>query len=247
VSAPSLFGRLLRCPGRAALGCRISGNTGGMAGKKDVVRALLDLHGRTYAEELGIKLDKPSPSELFQLLCASVLYSARIDARIATEAFKNLKRRGWRSARSLAGSTWKQRVDALSEAGYTRYQERTSTMLGELSEHTLRRWGGDLRKLRDEAERDPKRERKLLKEAKGLGDVGVDIFFREIQGVWNELLPFADRRALDAARRLKLGGDPKALQRLTGGTSDFLRLVAALVRTELEGDYDAVREAARRS
>jgi hypothetical protein len=46
--------------------------------------------------------------------------------------------------------------NALSEAGDTNYQERTSTMLGQLSEHTLRRWGGDLRKLRDEAERDPK-------------------------------------------------------------------------------------------
>jgi hypothetical protein len=63
--------------------------------------------------------------------------------------------------------------NALSEAGDTNYQERTSTMLGQLSEHTLRRWGGDLRKLRDEAERDPKRERKLLKEVKGLDDVGV--------------------------------------------------------------------------
>src|SRR5215218_2678284 len=204
-----------------------------MAGKKDTVRALLDLHGQTYAEELSIKLDRPSPSDLFQLLCASVLYSARIDARIATQAAKNLKRRRWRSARALAASTWNQRVEALNEAGYTRYQERTSTMLGELAEHLLERWGGDLRKLREEAERDPKRERKLLKEAKGLGDVGVDIFFREIQVVWEELAPFADRRALAAARRLKLGGDAKVLERLVDGGKDLARLVAALVRTEL--------------
>jgi hypothetical protein len=216
-----------------------------MASKKDTVRALLDLHGQTYADELGIKLDKPSPSDLFQLLVASVLYSARIDAGIATEAFKNLKRRRWRSARSMAESTWKQRVDALNDAGYTRYQERTATMLGDLAEHMLDRWAGDLRKLRDEAERDPKAERKLLKEAKGLGDVGVDIFFREAQAAWGELVPFADRRALDAARRLKLGGDAKALQRQADGPADFVRLMAALVRTELADDYDAVRKAAR--
>jgi hypothetical protein len=213
--------------------------------KRDTVRALLELHGQTYAEELGIKLEDPPPSALFQLLCASVLYSARIDARIATQAFKNLKRRGWRSARSMAGSTWSQRVEALNDAGYTRYQERTSTMLGELSEQLLERWGGDLRKLREEAERDPKRERKLLKQAKGLGDVGVDIFFREVQGAWEELMPFADRRALDAARRLKLGGDAKALQRLADGPGELVRLVASLVRTELDDDYDAVRKAAR--
>jgi hypothetical protein len=118
-------------------------------------------------------------------------------------------------------------------------------MLGDLSEHLLERWGGDLRKLRDEAERDPKRERKLLKEAKGLGDVGVDIFFREVQAAWEELVPFADRRALDAARRLKLAGDPRRLQRLADGSADFFRLVGALVRTELADDYDAVRRAAR--
>jgi endonuclease III len=212
--------------------------------KKDLVRALLELHGRTYAEELRIDARKQTPSNLFQLLCASVLFSARIDASIATEAARNLKRRGWRTAQKMAESTWRQRVAALNDAGYTRYQERTATMLGDLSETMLERWGGDLRKLREEAERDPKRERRLLKRLKGLGDTGVDIFFREAQAGWDELRPFADRRALDAARRLGLGGEPKALARLADG-HDFDRLVAALVRTELGDDYDRVREAAR--
>src|SRR5215211_6218820 len=212
--------------------------------KKRVVGALLDRHGRTYAEELGIDLRKQTPSSLFQLLCAATLFSARIDASIATEAARNLKRRGWRTAEKMADSTWRERVAALNDAGYTRYQERTATMLGELAETTRERWGGDLRRLRDEAERDPGRERQLLKEVKGLGDTGVDIFFREAQAAWDELRPFADRRALDAARRLDLGGEPKALARLADGR-DFDRLVAALVRTELAKDYDDIREAAR--
>ena len=212
--------------------------------KKRVVAALLDRHGRTYAEELGIDVRKATPSNLFQLLCASVLFSARIDASIATKAARNLKRRGWRTARRMADSTWRQRVAALNDAGYIRYQERTATMLGDMAETTLERWGGDLRRLREEAERDPKRERRLLKELKGLGDTGVDIFFREVQAAWDELRPFADRRALDAARRLGLDGEPKALARLVDDR-DFDRLVAALVRTELADDYDAVRAAAR--
>lgn len=211
-----------------------------MADRRDTVRTLLDLHGRTYAEELGIKLQRAAPSDLFQLLCASVLFSARISARIATEAARSLSRRGWRTARSMARSTWQQRVDALDDAGYVRYDERTSTMLGELSEQLLERWGGDLRKLREEAERDPARERKLLKELKGVGDVGADIFLREVQLDWNELVPFADRRTLQAAQRLGLGSDPQALRRLVDGDTEYARLVAALVRTGLEKDYDAV-------
>jgi hypothetical protein len=56
-------------------------------------------------------------------------------------------------------------------------------------------------------------------------------------------VPFADRRALDAARRLKLPGDPDKLARLTS-KRDFPRLVAALVRTELDDDYNEIRAAA---
>jgi hypothetical protein len=215
----------------------------GSPSKKDTVRALLDRHGRTYAEELRIDVGKATPSGLFRLLCASVLFSARIDAEIATKAARNLARRGWRTADKLADSTWRERVAALNDAGYTRYQERTATMLGELAETARERWKGDLRKLREEAERDPKRERRLLKQVKGLGDTGVDIFFREAQVAWDELRPYADRRALDAARRLRLGGDPAALARLADG-EDFPRLVAALVRTELAKDHDEIRAAA---
>jgi hypothetical protein len=212
-----------------------------MASKTEIVSRLLEQHGQTYAEELGIKLEDGSPSALFQWLCASVLYSARIGSRIASEAFRNLKRRGWRTARALAGSTWHQRVAELNKAGYARYQERTATMLGDLSEFLLDRWHGDLRRLREEAERDPRRERKLLKEVKGLGDVGVDIFFREVQAIWPEVAPFADRRALRAAQRLGLDGSAEELRRLVRGDAEFTRLVAALVRAGFEGDLQEIK------
>jgi hypothetical protein len=212
--------------------------------KQDVVRALLARHGRTFAEELRIDVAKGTPTELYRLLCASTLMSARIGSQISMQAARTLAGRGWRSPRKMAASTWEQRVRALNEAGYTRYQERTATMLGDLTDHLLDRWGGDLRKLREEAERDPKRERRLLKEFKGIGDVGVDIFFREAQVGWEELFPFADRRALDAAGRLKLGKDVKGLVRLAG-EKEFPRLVAALVRVELDDDYAEIRKAAR--
>jgi hypothetical protein len=212
-----------------------------MAGERDTVRALLDRHGRTYAEQLGIDAAKGTPSPLFRLLCASMLMSARIDAEIAVDAARNLAKRGWRSPAKLAESTWEQRVKALNEAGYARYQERTATMLGELADHLLERWGGDLRKLRDAADRDPKTERKLLKEFKGMGDVGVDIFFREVQGVWDELRPFVDGRAADSAARLGLPRDAGELARLVP-QRDFVRLVAALVRVGLEDAYDEIAD-----
>jgi hypothetical protein len=213
--------------------------------KRAIVRALLDRHGRTYAEELGIRLLRPSPSALFQLMCASILFSARIGSNIAAEASRNLARRGWRTPQAMAESSWDERVAALNDAGYTRYQERTATMLGDTVQLVLDRWDGDLRKLRDEAGREPRRERTLLKQAKGLGDVGVDIFFREVQVGWNELIPFADKRALAAARRIELGADARELRRLARDDREFARIVAALVRVGLDNDFEAVLAAAR--
>lgn len=212
--------------------------------KKSTASALLDRHGQTYAEELDIDLDDPTPSPLFRLLVASQLFSARIDAGIAAEAARNLSKRGWRTAGKMRESSWEDRVSALNDAGYTRYQERTATMLGDVAELVEERWSGDLRKLRDEADRDPDAERELLKEAKGVGDVGVDIFFREVQVAWPEIAPFADDRALKAARELDLAGDPGELEKLADGRAEYARLVAALVRTQLAGDHDEIRAAA---
>src|SRR3954452_4410645 len=142
----------------------------------DIIRALLDLHGTTFAEELRLDVEANTPAPLFGLLCASVLMSARINHGIATSAARGVTKR-WRTARALGESSWDERVDVLHDAGYTRYQERTSTMLGDLAEHAQDRYRGDLRRLRQEADGDPKRMRRLLGEFKGLGDVGIDIFF----------------------------------------------------------------------
>src|SRR5918996_5198112 len=78
-----------------------------------------------------------------------------------------------------------------------------------------------------EAGQDPKRERQLLKVVKGLGEVGVDIFFREAQVAWEELFPFLARRAAQAARQLGLDPDPRALAD-DQDPEAFARLVAAL-------------------
>ncbi|MGH9182482.1 MAG: hypothetical protein ACRDZ9_01455 [Acidimicrobiales bacterium] len=116
-------------------------------------------------------------------------------------------------------------------------------MVAESSQLLLDRWRGDLRRLRDEAGRDPGAERRLLKGFKGVGEVGVDIFFREAQATWDELRPFADHRALDSARRLGLGATPEELAGLVGD-DDLVRLVAALVRVGLARDHDQVLAAA---
>lgn len=208
--------------------------------RSPLVTALLDRHGHTYADELGIDLAAGTPSALFRWLCAAILYSARISAKTATKAARALADAGWTTPDKMAASTWAQRVRVLNEAGYARYDESTARRLGEDVDMLRDKYGGDLRQLRAAAHHDPAAERRLLKEFKGLGDVGVDIFFREVQVAWDELYPFADTKALTAARTLGLGHTAADLAGLVG-RADFPRLVAALVRTDLGKDYEGVR------
>src|SRR5918996_2518835 len=213
--------------------------------KDQIVKTLLEQHGQTYAAELGIDLERNTPSALYRWLCAATLLSARIGTDIAIQATQALAKQGWTSAQKMANATWEQRTRTLNQAGYARYDESTSRMLGDTAEMLLDKYQGDLRRLRDAAGRDPGRERTLLKECKGIGDVGADIFCREAQVAWDELFPFADRRALEAAGRLGLEDDAA---RLAGRVSrkDYPRLLAALVRTGLGKDFDGVLEAASR-
>jgi hypothetical protein len=185
----------------------------------DTVSALLDVAGTTYAEETGINV-ADSPQALYRLLVMSTLLAARINASIAIKAARGMSKAGYRSAERMADAAWRDRVAVLHDAGYTRYQERTASML---------------------AGRDPAAERKLLKQFKGMGDVGVDVFFREVQAVWDELRPFFDERARAGAARLGLPKDPAKLAELVPA-ADLTRLSAALVRVELDDDVrDQVR------
>ncbi|CAN5736997.1 endonuclease [soil metagenome] len=202
---------------------------------------LLDRHGQTYAAEARIRLTSdPTPSPLYRLLCLATLLSARVRADAAVEATRALSAAGWRTAGSMADSMWEQRVEVLNENGYARDDESTARMLGDTAQMLLDRWDGDLRCLRREADGDVEQVRDLLQDAKGIGDVGADIFCREVQGVWPEVRPFLDEKALGAADDLGLGRDRDGVAGLVPG--DHLpELAAALVRAALAEDLDEIR------
>ncbi|MFE0418497.1 HhH-GDP family DNA glycosylase [Streptomyces tendae] len=202
------------------------------ADQRRTVRELLDAHGQTYAEEAGIRL-KDTPQPLYRLLVLAHLLSARISASIAVATARALSEAGLRDARRMAGATWQQRVDALGRGGYRRYDERTATQLGEAAELLTERWGGDLRRLRDEADGDVSELRRLLQEFPGVGPTGADIFLREAQLVWPEAGPLLDRKALQGAERLRLPGDQDRVLALAGKAEPAV-LAAALVRAAVD-------------
>ncbi len=207
--------------------------------KQDTVSQLLRVFAKTYTDELKIRVERNTPSEWFKLLLYVLLSSRRVGHHLSLQATREVFKEGWILPERLAKTTWEQRVALLDRAHYVRYDYSTATYLGDTASLLVERYKGDLRKLREAAERQPDRERRLLKEFKGIGDVGCDIFFREAQAVWDELRPFADKRALRAAELLSLGKTAQELAKLVS-QDQFVHLVGALARCDLERRYSDV-------
>jgi endonuclease III len=195
---------------------------------EDLARQVLDRYGRTFAEEAGIDLDD-SPGPLFQLLVLAELLSARIGAGIAVAAAGELKKAGWTTAAAMRDAKRPAVIAVLGRAGYRRYDERTATQLHDMAELVLARYGGDLRRLAEEADGDVDDAARLVQEVKGIGPTGAAVLLREVQCVWPWVRPYLDDRARAGARRIGLPDDEEGLAELVA-PGDLARFAAGLVR-----------------
>ncbi|MFD9425373.1 MULTISPECIES: endonuclease [unclassified Streptomyces] len=202
------------------------------AKRRETIHALLDNHGQTYAAQAGIRL-RDTPQPLYQLLVLASLLSARIRASVAVGAARELFGANMRTPRRMQEATWQQRVDALGAGHYRRYDESTSTTLGKSAAFLRERYGGDLRRLRKEAHNDPGRMRERLQELPGIGPAGAAIFLREVQGIWTELEPCLDGKAVQGAQRLGLPTKSHELAKLVPA-EQLTVFAAALVRAALD-------------
>lgn len=149
-----------------------------MGASRDIVSRLQDQAGRTYAEEAGIRLaDKPMP--LFQLLVLCMPASKPIDATVAMHAARELFSEELRTPQAVLDVNRKTMIDAFGRSGYARYDESSATRLVEMAHAVNNEYGGDPRRLAET--RDVEVVRRRIKQFKGIGDTGADIFLREVQ------------------------------------------------------------------
>ncbi len=194
------------------------------------MRRLLTAAGTTYADQVNIRL-KDQPMPLFQLLSLCMLASKPIDATTATRAARELFAAGLRTPAAVLKAERRDMIEAFGRGHYARYDESSATRLVDIAAAVRDGYGGDLRRL---GTGDVASTRRLLKEFKGIGDTGADIFLREVQDVWTWVRPYFDKRAVTAARGLGLPTDPEQLGALAPrGTA---KLAAALVRVSLDDE-----------
>ena len=204
--------------------------------QKQVVRRLLKVAGTTYAAEADVQIrDKPMP--LFQLLVLCMLASKPIDATIAMRAGHELFSDGLKTPKAVLEADRRTMINAFGRAHYVRYDESSATRLADMAQRVVDEYSGDLRDIARRGAHDVDAAKRMLKEFKGIGDTGADIFLREVQDVWTWVRPHFDKRATRTAKALGLPTDPTKLGALAPRAN--ARLAAALVRASLD---DEVRQ-----
>ncbi|KAF6815364.1 hypothetical protein CPLU01_14167 [Colletotrichum plurivorum] len=201
-----------------------------------------------------------SPLTPFQNLVAALLLSKPISHRLGLRTINTLLNPpfGLRTPQDLAEAGFQGRGKVMWEAR-TQHKEKTAAQLGELVCGVREICGGD----EDVEQMDGLRERiknpESVKEAqkrlekiltdgiKGIGPTGAGIFMRRVQGRWDEVFPYADQRALDAAVRFGLIEEGDAARELAakvdGDRGQFVRLLDVLVGIHLEKMDEALRKA----
>ena len=171
---------------------------------------------------------------LFQLLVLCMLASKPIDAAVAVRAARELFKAGLRTPKAVLAADRQTMISAFGRAHYVRYDESSATRLTDMAERVRDDYSGDLRRIADRSRRDVAQAKRMLKEFKGIGDTGADIYLREVQDVWTWVRPYFDDRATAAAKRLGLPTQPAKLGALAPQAN--ARLAAALVRASLDDD-----------
>lgn len=172
---------------------------------------------------------------MFRLLCLSVLLATRMRHATGVAAARALGEAGLDTPEDVA--TRRDRVRAtLTGAGYVRYDESKADQLAQSAAHCHDAYDGDLRRLRGA---DDVGERLIA--FSGIGEVGAEIFLREVQAVWPEVRPMVGRAGRRGAAVVGLPGNDRALGGLVDGDR-MAAFAAALVRVGLDGDEDLERD-----
>lgn len=198
-----------------------------------------------FSAELGIDVAELDDGELFKWLLAAVLFGARISERLAARTYRAFAERKLTTPEAIIECGWNGLVAVLDTGGYTRYDFKTATKLLSLSRSLLEDYQGSLNRLHAKAESAEDLERRLIALAKGIGPTTVNIFLRELRGVWAKAAPALSDLAIDAAKARDFlpegqcesrfaAARLQALWARAGGSSrDFPDFETALVREGL--------------
>ena len=208
-------------------------------------RVLIRELGQRFSKRLGIALETRKSSEIFKWFLASIFFGARITEKVAANTYREFEKENLLTPSRILKKGWDGLVEVLDNGGYVRYDFKTATKLLEVMGTLEKRYGGDLNNLHEAASSPRDLEERLMSLGKGIGPVTVNIFLRELRGIWEKADPMPQGLVIEASRSLgftKLAGkdgkerllvlkqlnDVWRQSRIKGGS--FIDFEAALVR-----------------
>ena len=162
------------------------------------------IYGKPYSEMLGIQLKPGKDEEVSKWFLASILYSKPIRESSATKTYFCFLKHGVTNARKILQTGWQGLVDILDEGGYTRYDFSTADKLLEVFGNLERLYDGSLNKLHEMAKDSKDLEEKLKALGKGIGNVTVSVFLREMRDVWRKANPEPSPLVKTAMKKLRI-------------------------------------------
>jgi len=172
--------------------------------QRRAIRRLSERTGGRFSAVMGIDLPSGDSEEIFKWFLSSVLFGARISETIVINTYRAFEKEGVLSPASILNRGWDGLVEILDSGGYTRYDFKTATKLLDVNRSLLDRYGGDLNILHSVAS-DPKDlEERIKALGKGIGDLTVNIFLRELRGIWQKAEPLPSELVILAARNIAI-------------------------------------------
>jgi hypothetical protein len=184
---------------------------------REALKTLLEKHGQKYSETLGIKLETAQDAEVFKWFLAAVLFGAPITESSVTKTYKCFEKHHVLTPEKILKTGWDGLVQILDEGSYTRYDFKTADKLLLVMGNLEKEYDGSLNLLHQRASDSTDLENRLKLLGKGIGDVTVSIFLRDLRDVWKKADPKPTPLVVLAAKKLgiiKTKEPQKALEKL---------------------------------
>ena len=191
--------------------------------RREVVAVLTERMPGRFSSELGLTPAPDRPKDLFLWFLAALLYGTRISGTIVAHTHSEFVRRGLLPPEKILKTGWDRLVVVLDAGGYARYDFKTATKLLEVMRHLVNQYHGDLNQLHHAAKDARDLENRLTALGKGIGEVTVQIFLRELRDLWPKAKPELSHLAVLAAKDLRLLS-PAAARRRGSQVEELMEL-----------------------
>ncbi|OTA99465.1 hypothetical protein M426DRAFT_67789 [Hypoxylon sp. CI-4A] len=194
----------------------------------------------------GIELSNPkksTPDTVLALILNAMLSSSRISHMLASKTVDLVIKAGYHKIDVRKKSTWEERTEVLTEGSDRSGREKAATMMEDLAQLIEDKYEGDLNTILRITSEDPVKIRAELEHIKGLGDVGINIFFDTAQHIWPCMASFVDPRSLRTAEGIGFGDDVQSLwQAVLKDPERMCKLAVALTKLRLDAKENEFKE-----